>query len=105
MSDETARPHSVVFLDPTVEAEPAPVTDVGAPRRPGGLEGKVLGLLANGKVNADRLLALVRDGLATRYALAGVVARTKPDASRPAPAPLLDELARGCDAVVTAVGD
>ena len=75
-----------------------------APRLPA-LDGKVLGLLANGKVNADHLLDLVREGLEARFRVREVVARAKPSASRVADAETLRELAARCDAVVTAIGD
>jgi hypothetical protein len=65
----------------------------------------VLGLLANGKVNADRLLQLVREGLETRYRLRDVITLTKPSATRVAGPEVLEELGRRCDAVVTAIGD
>lgn len=92
----------IVILDPTVEAEHA---EVEAAKRIGGLDDKVLGLLSNSKVNADQLLHLVREGLAARYRLRDVVVRAKPNASRVAPDDVMAELARTCDAVVTAIGD
>lgn len=90
------------ILDPTVEPEP---TETSSAKRLHDLDGKVLGLLSNGKVNADRLLDLVRDGLLSRYRLRDVIVRTKPNASRVASAELVDELVRSCDLVVTAIGD
>lgn len=91
------------ILDPTVAADDA--TDVAVAKRVGDLDGKVLGLLHNGKVNGDRLLDLVRDQLAARYGLRDVVVVRKPSASRVADEAVLDRLARECDAVVTAIGD
>ena len=91
------------ILDPTVSAD-AP-TDVAVAKRVPDLEGKVLGLLHNGKVNGDRLLQLVGEHLATRYGLRDVIAVRKPSASRVAEDVILDRLARECDAVVTAIGD
>lgn len=93
---------AIKILDPTVEAEP--IESSIAKRLPD-LDGKVLGLLSNGKVNADRLLALVRDELATRYRVRDVVVRAKPSASRVAPDEVMTELASTCDAVITAIGD
>lgn len=90
------------ILDPTVLPDHAETAL--APRLPA-LDGKVVGLLANGKVNADRLLDLLRAELETRHRLAAVVMRVKPSATRVAGAELLAELARRCDAVVTAIGD
>jgi hypothetical protein len=89
------------ILDPTVGPDRA--ESALAPRVPE-LDDKVLGLLANGKVNAERLLDLVREGLAARYRLREVITVTKPSASRVAAPEVLEQLGR-CDAVVTAIGD
>ena len=94
---------TIKILDPTVRAEEA--TDVAVAKRVGDLDGKVLGLLHNGKVNADHLLELVREQLGARYRLRDVVVIRKDSASRVAEAGDLDRLARECDAVVTAIGD
>jgi hypothetical protein len=91
------------ILDPTVGAEEATVVAVA--KRVADLDGKVLGLLHNGKVNGDRLLDLVREQLAARYGLRDFVVVRKPSASRVAEDAVLDRLARECDAVVTAIGD
>jgi hypothetical protein len=89
------------ILDPTVGPDRA--ESALAPRVPA-LDGKVLGLLANGKVNAERLLHLVREGLEARYSLRDVVTVTKSSATRVAAPEVLEALSR-CDAVVTAIGD
>ena len=94
---------TIKILDPTVRAEEA--TDVAVAKRVGDLDGKVLGLLHNGKVNADHLLDLVREQLGARYRLRDVVVIRKDSASRVAEANDLDRLARECDVVVTAIGD
>jgi diacylglycerol kinase family enzyme len=94
---------TIKILDPTVSAEESAGAVVA--KRVGDLDGKVLGLLHNGKVNADRLLELVREQLDARYRLRDVVMVRKPSASRVAEDAVLDQLARECDAVVTAVGD
>jgi hypothetical protein len=91
------------ILDPTVAADDA--TDTTVAKRVPGLDGKVLGLLHNGKVNGDRLLDLVREQLTRRYGLRDVMVVRKPSASRVAEDAVLDRLARECDAVVTAIGD
>jgi hypothetical protein len=91
------------ILDPTVSADDT--TDVAVAKRVPDLDGKVLGLLHNGKVNGDHLLDLVREQLASRYGLREVVVVRKPSASRVAEVAVLDRLARECDAVVTAIGD
>ena len=68
----------IKILDPTVAAAPA---DAPLAKREHGLDGKVLGLLENSKVNGDRLLALVRAELGARYDLRDVVVMTKAGAS------------------------
>jgi len=90
------------ILDPTVAPEPA---HSSLAKRIGGLDGKVVGLLSNSKVNGDVLLSLVRDQIATHYRLGDVVLMTKSSASRVADDAILDTLARRCDVVVTAIGD
>jgi hypothetical protein len=90
------------ILDPTVRAEP---TEVTIAKRERALDGKVLGLLDNTKVNGDRLLMLVREELGTRYDLREVVVMRKAGASTTAAPSMLDALASRCDVVVTAIGD
>ena len=90
------------ILDPTIAAEPAESVEA---KRVADLNGKILGLLSNGKVNGDRLLELVHQRLAARYRIEGVVTLTKASASRVADTAMLDALARDCDVVVTAIGD
>ena len=90
------------ILDPTVPPAPA---EAPLAKRVADLDGAVLGLLANGKVNGDRLLDLVREELSRRYDVREVVVLTKPSASRPAEDPMLEQLAARCDVVVTAIGD
>ena len=93
---------TVKILDPTVQ--PARAESVVA-KRVASLDGKVLGLLNNSKVNGDRLLALVREELHARYDVRDVVAMTKAGASTVADDAMLEALASRCDVVVTAIGD
>lgn len=92
----------IKILDPTVPAEPM---ESSLAKREAGLDGKVLGLLDNSKVNGDRLLELVREELGARYDLREVVVMTKAGASTVAEDAMLDALASRCDVVVTAIGD
>ena len=89
-------------LDPTTRPEPAEATM--APRLDT-LEGKMVGLLDNGKPNSDRILNLVGEMLAKRYNLAGVVRRRKSNASKGVPQEIVDEMAEECDFAITGVGD
>ena len=94
---------TIRILDPTVSA--GADLDTSVAKRVAGLDGKVLGLLHNGKINGDHLLDLVRERLASRYRLRDVVVIRKASASRVAEDADLARLARECDAVVTAIGD
>ena len=93
---------NIAVLDPTVE--PVPATSVIAPR-PESLDAVTLGLLANGKSNAEELLVAVHEILADRFEFKQVVERNKGNASRPCPPEILDELRDLCDVVITASGD
>ncbi len=93
---------SLTVLDPSAETVPA---EGMVAQRPSELNGKRLGLLANGKLNSEELLEAVSDLLSERYQFSGLVRRNKGNASRPAPKEILEELARECDLVITATGD
>jgi len=92
----------LVVLDPT--SMPL-VQQRGLARRPATLEGKVLGLLDNGKYNAEIMLAFIAEELTARHSLAGIRWWKKEANSQPAPAPLLQEIAQQCDLVLIGVGD
>ena len=92
----------LAVMDPTVE--PIPAHAVVA-QRPNTLDGKVIGLLANGKRNSVELLEAVSEVLADRYDFKAVVAHNKGNASRPCPTPLAEEMAQQCDVIITASGD
>jgi hypothetical protein len=97
------------ILDPTGGARStrsAPPTGAPtlAPRR-AGLRGATVGLLDNTKHNAAPFLAELGRLLVDRHGAAGVVARTKPVFAQPAPEDLREELVKGCDVVITGVGD
>lgn len=88
-------------LDPTAETLPQ---DGHMAARPGSLDGKVVGLLANGKRNSDRLLYYVYELLAERYQVAGVIPVDKRDASRPAAPQFMKEVSQA-DVVLVGIGD
>ena len=91
----------LTVVNPTSQSSAA--TPRLAPPLPS-LEGRLVGLLDNGKANSDRLLGRIEAILRERHGVREVIRRQKPDFSRPAPAALLAEL-RACDAVITATGD
>jgi hypothetical protein len=64
-----------------------------------------LGVLDNGKGNADHLLRLLTEGLKSRVPVASVVALRKSSVSLPAAGDILDQLAARTDLVISAMAD
>ena len=92
----------MVLMDPTV-------TTVGASAdmalRTGSLDGLVVGLLNNGKRNADLILDATYRRLKERYRLAGTVQHSKGSASQPFTQDVIDDVAKRCQIAITAIGD
>lgn len=89
------------LVDPTTA--PTLARFQAAPRRP--LAGLRLGVMPNGKYNADHLLVAVAEQLRAQHGLADLVVCPKPSPFRPAPPALLADLRGRVDAVITGVGD
>jgi hypothetical protein len=89
---------------PPVNRAPADRGLTLAPR-PADLRGATVGLLENTKQNAALFLRELGQLLVQRHGAAGVLPRTKTAFALPVPEELLEELASGCDVVVTGVGD
>jgi hypothetical protein len=89
------------FIDPT--AGGGRVRIARAPR-PADLAGKVVGLLDNTKEQADVILEAAARELERRYGVARVVMRRKQYFSRPAPAAMIDEMAREVQVAIAALG-
>jgi hypothetical protein len=89
------------FIDPT--ASESRVQLARAPR-PADLAGKVVGLLDNTKEQADIILETVAEELRRRYGVARVIIRRKDYFSRPAPAAMIDEMAREVQVAAAALG-
>ena len=75
-----------------------------APRVPT-LDGKILGVLYNGRAGGDVVLRELLGLLESKYTLAKVVFRTKPHAWVSAPEELFQELAQSSEVAITGVGD
>ncbi len=78
---------------------------VAVPPLPGDWRGRTVGFLDNTKANFDRLTAALGDLLRERYGVRAIVHRRKANASTPAPAELIAELAKACDVVFAGSAD
>jgi hypothetical protein len=71
----------------------------------GSLEGLRIGLLENGKLNADEMLREVAALFVERHGCAIRTVASKKNASAPAPAATLTKVAQEVDFLVTGLGD
>ena len=78
---------------------------MAVPALPREWNGRTVGFLDNTKSNFDRLVTDLGALLRERYGVAAVVHRKKANASTPAPAELIDELAKQCDVVFAGSAD
>lgn len=92
-----------VLVDPTGEASRR--TRSPAPRTRRSLQGARVGLLDNGKRNAEVFLRAVGDLMQSRFGVREVHLRRKPNASLPVPAEVLEDLLPRADFVIAGVGD
>lgn len=93
---------TIELLDPTTSRDS---TARRLASRPPSLEGLSLGVLDNGKPNADRLLAAVVGIMSAQEAMGEVTTVRKPAIGRLAPEPMRRALTDQADVVVTGVGD
>jgi hypothetical protein len=91
------------ILDPTGATDAASDTTL-APRL-ATLEGKVLGLLDNGKPNGAALLQEVARQMRARLALRDVLMYTKPYFGTPVEPTQTQRIFEECDFAITAIGD
>lgn len=99
MSIETTK---LLVLNPVVEPLQA---HAEMAHRSESLDGMTVGLLSNGKRNADILLEHIVALMAEHYQIKDVVAMNKGNASRPCPDDMAQELLEKCDILMTATGD
>ena len=92
----------ILYVSPEA---PVAAAALATAHRVAGAGGLRLGILDNGKGNADHLLAFLIEGLRAEMPVASVITRRKPSASRPADAQSLDDLAREADCVISAMAD
>ena len=90
------------LVDPTVAA---PVRESRRAPALASLDGLTIGLLSNGKLNADVLLEETAAILQTRFGGSVLPMAAKATAGAPAPAGTLKKLSLECDYLITASGD
>jgi hypothetical protein len=91
----------LIVLNPTSSSEAQPLH---LARRLKSLDGALIGILDNRKVNADRIFQFVEQRLREQHGVREIIWRRKHNFSAPAPAELLAELS-ACDAIITGIGD
>ncbi len=94
---------SIELMDPGADGDGA-LTRVAAPRL-ANLDGKKIGLLSNGKANAELLLRETATRFETDHGCSVVHFIDKRNAGKPADPAYLAELAAEADFLITAVGD
>ncbi|MDR5709874.1 MAG: hypothetical protein QN172_11140 [Armatimonadota bacterium] len=92
-----------VLVDPT--GGTAQTTKSPAPRIRSDLQGARVGLVDNGKRNAEAFLRALGELLQVRFGVQELHLRRKPNASLPAPPELVEDLLARCDVVIAGVGD
>jgi hypothetical protein len=92
---------TIKFLDPRATINPK-----DRPLVPGldSLEGKVVGIIDNGQSNSTAMFQELAKLVQNRLGVVQVIFRTKPTHMQGAPKPIMEEILRRCDAVITGLG-
>ncbi len=91
---------SLSFCDPSVTVDEA----VPIAKRPGSLSGKIVGLYDNTKEQGDIILEVLGEELTKKHGVKALMTRRGVHHASPAPAEIVEEMARKCDVVVCALG-
>ena len=90
------------LIDPTASD---PSQDNRRAPRISDLDGKMIGLLSNSKVNADVLIRETAELFKSHHRCEVLPVKYKTNASAPAPSEIIEELSASCDFLITASGD
>lgn len=93
---------SFIVMDPSSSGEKEAVFEM-APR-PGTLDGKKIGVIDNGKHQANIVLKFVVEKLQSDYKLAEIKWVKKPSISHPIPTQQMEQL-KDCHLVLSGIGD
>jgi hypothetical protein len=88
-------------LDPRLSAEGEALRLAPALKS---LEGAVIGMIDNAKINTDKLFDAIADILKTKHGAREFLRVRKPDATKPVPPDMLASIS-GADAILAATGD
>jgi len=89
------------FLDPRATVNPSERVLVSGLDT---LEGKVIGIIDNGQANSTDMFKELASLLQERFHTGEILFRTKPTHMQGAPKPMMGELLKRCDAVITGLG-
>ena len=92
---------TIKFLDPRVTINPK-----DRPLVPGldTLEGKVIGIIDNGQANSTTMFQELAQLMQETFHTKEVLFKTKPTHMQGAPKPIMEEILKRCDAVITGLG-
>jgi hypothetical protein len=92
---------TIKFLDPRAVVNPKE-----RPLVPGldSLEGKVIGIIDNGQSNSTDMFKELAKLLQERLNIKEVLFKTKPSHMQGAPKPIMEDMLKRCDAVITGLG-
>lgn len=93
---------TINVLDPTAEIVGA---QAELASRPDTLEGKVIGLIDNSKLNSDVVLKAVGQKLQEQYRVKDLYVVRKRSGSHPIAEDQVEDLIKVCDLVVSGIGD
>jgi hypothetical protein len=92
---------TITTLDPVARSN---IKEFPQASRLNSFDGKVLGILWNGKPNGDILLSRIQETIAGRYRLAGTIWQQKPNVDMPGTA-AVSKLASNADFIINGQGD
>jgi hypothetical protein len=92
---------TIKFLDPRATVNPKE-----RPLVPGleTLEGKTVGIIDNGQANSTTMFQELAGLIGEKFHTKEVIFKTKPTHMQGAPKPVMQEMLRQCDAVITGLG-
>ena len=92
---------TIKFLDPRVTVDPKDRPLVSGLDS---LKGKIVGIIDNGQANSTAMFQELAQLMQEKFHIKEVLFRTKPTHMQGAPKPIMEEILKRCDAVITGLG-